>query len=127
MELALICELIVGGVGLVILFNVSIHLLNKHIHNSISKLMPNNKVESYYSVVLKGKQDIIILSHFDTYNYLKRFNKDNKYVWYVAFQIKGEDVLLVEKTSIKDLFYITPHSCNCEACQQKGDKKVRVI
>ncbi len=39
MELALIGELIVGGVGLVILFNVSIHLLNKHIHNSISKLI----------------------------------------------------------------------------------------
>ena len=122
MELALIGEIMIGvAIGFVsILYGI-----NRQVHKEI-KDIKSNKPESYYSVVLKGKQDIIVLSHFDTYNYLKRFNKDNKYVWYTAFQIKGKDVLLVENTSIQDLWYVTPHSCNCEACQQKGDKKVRI-
>lgn len=123
MELALIGEILIGiAVGLTsILYGI-----NRQVHKEI-KNIKSNKPESYYSVVLKGKQDIIVLAHVDTYNFLKRFNKENNYVWYVAFQIKGEDVLLVERTSIKDLFYVTPHSCNCEACQQNGNKKVRIL
>ena len=78
--------------------------------------------KGYYEVVLKNSN---ISNEFDDVHYRTLSNSDNDYI--AVFENNGVKVFAVEKSAIKKLNYVTPHTCDCEACRKQGDRVLVLI
>ena len=67
--------------------------------------------KSYYEMILKNSD---ITNYFEDYYQDLLFNGKEIYV----FMIDGRDIFSIEKSAIKKLNHVTPHTCDCEACRQ---------
>ena len=67
--------------------------------------------KSYYELILKNSD---ISNYFEDYYEDLMINGKEFYV----FMIDERDIFSIEKSAIKKLNHVTPHTCNCEACRQ---------
>ena len=87
------------------------------------KIFKKKKIKkSYYELILKNSD---FSNYFENYYTISLFVDDSKKLY--VFARDGRDVFSIEKSAIKKLNYVTPHTCDCEACKKQGDRVLVLI
>lgn len=84
--------------------------------------------KDYYELILKNS---VVSNYYDSVEFppvlggIPLYKEEQKSI--VIFMINGVQVLAVEKSAIKKLVHVIPHTCDCEACKFDGNKKDKII
>ena len=81
----------------------------------------NEVKKSYYELILKNSD---FSNYFEYYYTISMFDDSNKLYVFGRYR---RDVFSIEKSAIKKLNYVTPHTCDCEACKKQGDRVLVLI